>query len=202
MILAHDLEWGRRSVFVVCRRAPGHRKSITDADERGWYYCVRTHAAVQSFHLEDRAESEVALRDLFEHYLQDMAKWFKVDGRYDTSLVWEQGYQAYLAKVDDSMAGFAWWDRRRSGWATLAPTIFTSSSCCVDFGEAVLDRGWPRSFGMNSQANGWYEYSKPMRRLLVFGPAISRYSRGLYHEEGRVVKERSWRFFRFGSSGK
>jgi predicted acetyltransferase len=52
-------------------------------------------------------ESEIMLGDLFEHYLQDMAEWFEVDSGYDTSLVWEQGYEAYLAKVGDSLAGFA-----------------------------------------------------------------------------------------------
>jgi predicted acetyltransferase len=58
-------------------------------------------------------ESEVVLRSLFEHYLHDMAEWFpidiKTDGNYayDISAIWENGYDAYLAKVGDSIAGFA-----------------------------------------------------------------------------------------------
>jgi predicted acetyltransferase len=42
-----------------------------------------------------------------------MAEWFEIDTNsdgscsYDTSLVWEKGYDAYLAKVGDSIAGFA-----------------------------------------------------------------------------------------------
>ena len=58
-------------------------------------------------------ESDVLLRNLFEHYIHDMAEWFEIDTKpdgsysYDTSLVWEKGYDAYLAKVGDSIAGFA-----------------------------------------------------------------------------------------------
>ena len=58
-------------------------------------------------------ESDVLLRNLFEHYIHDMAEWFDIDTKadgsysYDTSLAWENGYDAYLAKVGDSIAGFA-----------------------------------------------------------------------------------------------
>src|ERR1700730_9699617 len=58
-------------------------------------------------------ESGVVLRNLFEHYLHDMAEWFDIDTKadgsysYDTSQIWEKGYDAYLVKVGDSIAGFA-----------------------------------------------------------------------------------------------
>ena len=58
-------------------------------------------------------ESDAVLRNLFEHYLHDMAEWFEIDTQaggsysYDTSSVWDNGYDAYLAKVGDSIAGFA-----------------------------------------------------------------------------------------------
>jgi GNAT superfamily N-acetyltransferase len=58
-------------------------------------------------------ESDVVLRNLFEHYIHDMAEWFEIDTRadgsysYDTSPIWENGWDAYLAKIDDSIAGFA-----------------------------------------------------------------------------------------------
>ena len=58
-------------------------------------------------------ESDAVLRVLFQHYLPDMAEWFEVevnpDGTYfyDTSVIWEQGYDVYLAKLGDSVAGFA-----------------------------------------------------------------------------------------------
>ena len=58
-------------------------------------------------------ESDFLLRNLFEHYCHDMSEWFDLDtgadGRYsyDTASVWAKGYVAYLAKVRDSIAGFA-----------------------------------------------------------------------------------------------
>lgn len=58
-------------------------------------------------------ESDALLRNLTEHYCYDMSEWFELnpgaDGRYayDTASVWEKGYEAYLAKVGDSIAGFA-----------------------------------------------------------------------------------------------
>ena len=42
-----------------------------------------------------------------------MSEWSEIDSKadgsysYDTSLVWMNGYDAYLAKVGDSIAGFA-----------------------------------------------------------------------------------------------
>jgi predicted acetyltransferase len=58
-------------------------------------------------------ESDVLLRNLFEHYIHDLAGWFEIDTKadgsysYDTSSVWRNGYDAYLAKAGDSIAGFA-----------------------------------------------------------------------------------------------
>src|SRR5664279_1923420 len=58
-------------------------------------------------------ESDVLLQNLSEHYCHDMSEWFDLDtgadGRYsyDTASVWAKGYDAYLAKVGDSIAGFA-----------------------------------------------------------------------------------------------
>ena len=58
-------------------------------------------------------ESDALLRNLAEHYCHDMSEWFDLDigadGRYsyDTVSVWANGYDAYLAKVEDSIAGFA-----------------------------------------------------------------------------------------------
>ena len=66
-------------------------------------------------------ESDLLLRNLFEHYIHDMTEWFEIDTKpdgsysYDTSAVWEKGYDAYLAKVDDSIAGLPWSDRQSSG---------------------------------------------------------------------------------------
>ena len=58
-------------------------------------------------------ESDVLLRNLSGHYCHDMSEWFDLDVgadglySYDTASVWTKGYDAYLAKVGDSIAGFA-----------------------------------------------------------------------------------------------
>src|SRR5258706_2863207 len=63
--------------------------------------------------LKSGSQPEAALRNLFQHYLRDMAEWFEVDANpdgsyaYDISAIWEKGFETYLAKVDDSVAGFA-----------------------------------------------------------------------------------------------
>ena len=51
-------------------------------------------------------EFDVALRDLFQHYMRDMSEWFEANA-CDASAILEKGYDAYLAKVGDSPAGFA-----------------------------------------------------------------------------------------------
>src|SRR5258708_35560045 len=63
--------------------------------------------------LKSGSQPEAALRNLFQHYLRDMAEWFEVDTNpdgsyaYDISAIWEKGFETYLAKADDSVAGFA-----------------------------------------------------------------------------------------------
>src|SRR5262249_11163977 len=58
-------------------------------------------------------ESDVVLRNLFEFYVHDMAEWFEIDTKpdgsysYDTSKVWRDGCQVYLARAGDLIAGFA-----------------------------------------------------------------------------------------------
>jgi len=58
-------------------------------------------------------DSDVILRNLFEFYMHDMAEWFDLDTKadgsysYDTRDVWKNGHDAYLAKLGDSIAGFA-----------------------------------------------------------------------------------------------
>jgi predicted acetyltransferase len=151
-------------------------------------------------------ESDAVLRNLFEHYLHDMAEWFRIDTQadgsysYDTSVVWERGYDAYLAKVGDAPAGFAlvgsadeWLGRvgaqdmheffvicgyRRSGVGQRMATLLWSERP----GEWLV-----RALELNAPA------------VLFWRAAISSYSRGSYAEEGRMIKGRSWRFFRFVS---
>ena len=152
-------------------------------------------------------ESDVVLRNLFEHYLHDMAEWFDVDTKpdgsysYDTSVIWKNGYDAYLAKVGDLPSGFA--------------LVGSAAEWLGDIGthdvhEFFVLRGFRRNgFGRRMATLLWNE--RPGEWLvrvlevneaavLFWRASILSYSHGLYEEEGRIVKGRPWRFFRFVSS--
>lgn len=153
-------------------------------------------------------ESDVLLRNLFEHYMHDMAEWFEIDTKadgsysYDTSLVWARGYDAYLAEVGDSIAGFA---------LIGSAVEWLGEIGAHDVHEFFVIRRFRRSgvgqkmatFLWNERPGEWLvrvlEANAPA--VTFWRTAISSYSRGSYEEEGRVVNGRPWRFFRFTSNG-
>jgi predicted acetyltransferase len=153
-------------------------------------------------------ESDVVLRNLFAYYLHDMAEWFALDTKadgsysYDTSLIWENGYDAYLAKVGDSLAGFA---------IVGAAFEWLGDIGGHDVHEFFVIRRFRRSGAgrrmatllWNERPGEWLvrvvESNAPA--VLFWRSVISSYSRGSYEEEGRVAKGRRWRFFRFVSPG-
>ncbi len=153
-------------------------------------------------------ESDLVLRNLFQHYVHDMAEWFEIDTQadgsysYDTSLIWENGYDAYLAKVGDSIAGFAlvgsakdWLDDARAH--DVHEFFVIRRFRRNGLGQRMATLLW------NERPGEWLvrvlELNAPA--VLFWRAAISSYSRGSYKEEGRIVKGRSWRFFRFASKG-
>jgi predicted acetyltransferase len=152
-------------------------------------------------------ESDVVLRNLFEHYIHDMAEWFEIDTKadgsysYDTSLVWENGYDAYLAKVGDSIAGFA--------------LIGSAVEWLGDIGAHdvheffVIRRYRRRGCGQKMATLLWNEHPGEwlVRVLEANAPAISfwrgeisTYSLGSYREGQHIVNGRPWKFFRFVSN--
>jgi predicted acetyltransferase len=153
-------------------------------------------------------ESDVVLRNLFAYYLHDMAEWFALDTKadgsysYDTSLIWENGYDAYLAKVGDSLAGFA---------IVGAAVEWLGDIGAHDVHEFFVIRRFRRSGAgrrmamllWNERPGEWLvrvvESNAPA--VLFWRSVISSYSRGLYEEEGRIAKGRPWRFFSFVSYG-
>jgi predicted acetyltransferase len=153
-------------------------------------------------------ESDVLLRNLFEHYIHDMAEWFEIDTKsdgsysYDTSSVWEKGYDVYLAKVGDSIAGFA---------IVGSAVEWLGEIGAYDVHEFFVIRRFRRSgLGWTMATLLWNERPGEwlVRVLEVNAPAaafwrtvISSYSRGSYEEQGRIVNGRPWRFFRFASKG-
>jgi len=153
-------------------------------------------------------ESDVLLRNLFEHYIHDMAEWFEIDTKadgsysYDTSLVWENGYDAYLAKLGDSIAGFA---------IVGSAVEWLGDTGAHDVHEFFVIRRFRRSgvgqrmatLLWNERPGEWLvrvlELNAPA--VLFWRTAIASHSHGSYEEERRIVSGRPWRFFRFVSHG-
>jgi predicted acetyltransferase len=152
-------------------------------------------------------ESDVLLRNLFEHYCHDMSEWFELDtgadGRYsyDTASVWEKEYDAYLAKVGESIAGFALIGSGREWLGDIG---------AHDVHEFFIMRKFRRhGFGRSMANSLWNEHPGDwlVRVLEANAPAItfwrgeiSIYSLGSYTEEQHIVNGRPWKFFRFVSN--
>ena len=152
-------------------------------------------------------ESDVLLRNLFEHYIHDLAEWFEIDTKadgsysYDTSLVWKSGCDAYLAKVGNSIAGFA---------VVGSAVEWLGDIGAHDVQEFFVIRRFRRNgIGQRMATLLWDEHPGEwlVRVLELNAPAvafwrsaISSYSGGSHAEEGRMVNGRPWRFFRFVSN--
>ena len=151
--------------------------------------------------------SDVLLRNLFEHYCHDMSEWFEldtgVDGRYsyDTASVWEKGYDAYLAKVGDSIAGFALIGSGREWLDDIGAHDVHEFFIMRKFRRHGVGRSMA-TFLWNEHPGEWL-----VRVLEANAPAItfwrgeiSIYSLGSYREEQHIVNGRPWKFFRFVSN--
>ncbi len=144
-------------------------------------------------------ESDVRLRNLCQHYIHDMAEWFEIDTNadgsysYDTASVWSKGYEVYLAKTGDSIAGFA----------------IVGSETVHDMHEFfVIRRFRRRGFGQRMATLLWNERPGEWQvrvleanapAVLFWRTAISIHSHGSYTEEVRIVGGRPWLYFRFTS---
>src|SRR5450432_2105692 len=150
-------------------------------------------------------ESEAVLRNLFQHYLHDMAEWFEIDTEpdgsyaYDFSSIWNN-YNVYLAKVDAAIAGFA---------LIGSASEWLGEAGGHDVHEFFVIRRFRRSgFGKRMATILWSKYpgdwlvrvlESNVPAVLFWRSAISTYSCDSYKEEGRIVNGRPWRFFRFVS---
>jgi predicted acetyltransferase len=136
-----------------------------------------------------------------------MSEWFDVDtgpdGRYsyDTALVWENENEAWLAKVGDSIAGFA----------TIGPgTHWLGDIGAHDVHEFFVLRKFRRhGVGRNMARFLWNEHPGEwlVRVLEANAPAIafwrreiSIYSPDSCAEEEHIVNGRPWKYFRFVSN--
>jgi predicted acetyltransferase len=136
-----------------------------------------------------------------------MSEWFELDTgadgcySYATASVWEKGYDAYLAKVGDSIAGFA--------------LIGSGGEWLGDIGEHdvheffIMRKFRRHGVGRSMATFLWNEHPGEwlVRVLEANAPAItfwrgeiSTYSLGSYREEQHIVNGRPWKFFRFVSN--
>lgn len=152
-------------------------------------------------------ESDVLLRNLFQHYIHDMSEWFEIDTRadgsysFDTTAIWEKDCEAYLAQVDGSMAGFAVVGSARE---------WLGETAARDVHEFFVMRRFRRNgIGQSMTKWLWNEYpGEWLVRVLEFNePAvqfwrstISEHSRGIFEEQKRDIKGRPWRFFQWVST--
>jgi predicted acetyltransferase len=152
-------------------------------------------------------ESDILLRNLFEHYLHDMAEWFELDTKadgsysYDTSVIWKKGYDAYLAKVGDSIAGFAllgsaveWLGD--AGAHDVREFFVVRRFRRIGVGQRMATVLW------NERPGGWLVrvLEKNAPAVLFWRRVIASYSRDSNAEEERIVNGRRWRFFKFRSN--
>ena len=152
-------------------------------------------------------ESDVLLRNLFEHYCHDMSEWFDVDTladgsySYDTAAFWAGAHEVYLARVGASIAGFA---------VIGSAADWLGNVAARDVHEFFVLRKFRRSgVGKQMAALLWNEHPGEwlVRVLEANAPAvffwrtaISGYRASSYQEERRVIDGRSWIFFRFISA--
>jgi len=152
-------------------------------------------------------DSDVILRNLFEFYMHDMAEWFDLDTKadgsysYDTRDVWKNGHDAYLAKLGDSIAGFA---------LVGSAAEWLNDTTAHDVHEFfVIRRFRRRGLGQKIATLLWDEHpgawlvrvlQANAPAVLFWRTAISNYTSSTYAEESRLVNGRRWRFFHFVSS--
>ena len=137
-----------------------------------------------------------------------MSEWFEVDTgadgsySYDTASLWAKGYDVYLAKAGDSIAGFA---------IIGSGDEWLGAIGAHDVHEFFIMRRFRRcGFGQSMATFLWNEHrGEWLVRVLeanalavtFWRTAISRYSVGSYQEEQNLVHGHPWRFFRFVSTG-
>lgn len=150
-------------------------------------------------------DSEVLLRNLFEHYIHDMSEWLQLDTEpdgsysYDTSKLWTRGFEVYLAKAGESIAGFA----------VVGPADdWLGEIGAHDVHEFFVLRRFRRTgagrrlagYVWNQHSGAWlvrvYEGNRPA--VPFWRSAIASYTNGAFREELRTVKDKDWRFFQFG----
>jgi len=152
-------------------------------------------------------ENEVLLRNLYEHYIHDMSEWLPLDTRadgsysFDTAMLWREGYEVYLAREGELIVGFA---------ITGTAAEWSAAAGAHDVHEFFILRRFRRTGAgkqlaehiFNLYPGGWVVrvLENNLPAVPFWRAAVAAFTGGAYIEESRVVKERDWRFFRFGGA--
>lgn len=154
----------------------------------------------------DRA-ADAVLRNLFEHYMHDMAEWFGFDTRedgsyaYPTEQLWDQGCDVFLAFAELVPVGFAVVSD------TGARADAESSRDLKEFfvvrrhrrdgiGEAFARHVWDQYPG--SWLVRVYQGNQPA--LPFWRRVVGTYTGGKFRESHPHVNGRDWTYFAFTSA--
>lgn len=154
----------------------------------------------------DRSSDRV-LRNLFEHYLHDMAEWFEFDAEedgsyaYPTQDVWAEGCDVFIAYSGKTPIGFALVGDAGSR---------VPGASARDLKEFFVVRRHRRGgIGTAFARHVWEQYPGPWLVRVFYGnrPAvpfwrtvIDEYTGGRFHEQERVGDDgRVWLYFTFGN---
>lgn len=149
-------------------------------------------------------EANAIIENLFEHYLHDMAEWFRFDtgpdGRYgyDMAKHWARGDRVYLARVGDALAGFA----------LVGPTMpHIDDPLAYDVDEFFVIRRYRRAHVGERLARTIWDAERGQWLVRVFEgnkPAVpfwrdivGRYTNQNYVETRTFHNAKWWAFFTF-----
>lgn len=150
-------------------------------------------------------ESDALLRNLLQHYIHDMSEWFEIDTEpdgsyaYDTASIWQHGYEVYLAKVGDSIAGFA---------IVGSASKWLNDPNSHDIHEFfILRRYRKQGIGKQMATQLWNRHPGQwqVRVLEANKPALNFWRKAIfspYKEETRQSNQRPWKFLTFNSDAR
>jgi predicted acetyltransferase len=160
------------------------------------------------FRIEQVGEdADLVLKNLFEHYLHDMAEWFGFDSlpdgsySYATRHIWENPLDVYFAYAGRIPVGFALVGQA-DAWIKQPGTR--------DVEEFFVVRRYRRNLLGRTLANHiWSRYPGPwlvrvfqgnLPALPFWRGAVAAHARGIFGEETCIVEGNPWSYFTFDNS--
>ncbi len=148
------------------------------------------------------------LRNLWDHYVYDMAEWFMLetdeDGRYPYAgeKLWDEGVDVYVAYRGRVPVGFG---------VVGSAAAHIGEPSAKDLHEFFVVRRHRRSgTGRALASHIWEAYPGPwlvrvyqgnLPALPFWRDAIREFTDGQFREEVRSLQDRAWSYFTFDSAG-